>query len=81
MAHLRMIISLTLMILTLISIVLHADAKPKFSIVPLGGNHLKINKVGTAEVIYQVTNNTKINRTLTKAVMVHPIPSYVPSHH
>jgi DNA-binding beta-propeller fold protein YncE len=65
MAQFRMIISLTLMILTLISSVLHADAKTKFSIVPLGENHLKITKVGAAEVIYQMTNNTKITRTLT----------------
>ncbi|KTD59943.1 hypothetical protein [Legionella shakespearei] len=67
MAQFRIIISLTLMVLTLISSVLHADARPKFSIVPLEPqeNHLKITKVGAGEVIYRVTNNTKITRTLT----------------
>lgn len=46
---------------------LHADIQPKFTIVPIvsHGNQVKVTKVGSAGVIYRVTNKTKITRTLT----------------
>ncbi len=49
---------------------LHAEATPKFSIVPTTSTTYQISSTGAITVRYRVTNNTKLIRTLT----FKPIP-------
>ncbi|CAM2936285.1 BNR/Asp-box repeat containing protein [Legionella steigerwaltii] len=45
--------------------IMHAAPTPKFSILPTTKTTLQISSTSTATVRYQITNNTKIKRTLT----------------